>query len=73
MYFLILSVGMGSLLCPFPLMGFIVGKLLRSPFELIPDGDAMGLGFVQHLAGVFRETGGHSVSLPGLEKGNILT
>ena len=53
-------------------MGFIVGELLRSPFELIPDGNAPGLGFVQHLAGVFRETGGHGVGLSRLEKQQIL-
>ena len=51
--------------------GPLLGKLLRRPFELIPNGDAPGLGLVQNLAGVFRETGGHGVGLPSLEEQQI--
>ena len=71
MYFRILSVGMSHLLYPLFGTGPLLGKLLRRPFELIPDGDAPGLGLVQYLAGVFRKTGGHGVGLLSLEEQQI--
>ncbi|EQE41384.1 hypothetical protein QGA_1773 [Clostridioides difficile CD181] len=71
-YFRILSVGMGHLLYPLFGPGLLTGELLRRPFELIPDWDAPGLGFVQYLAGIFRKTGAHGVSLSRLEEQQIL-
>ena len=62
---------MSHLLYPLFGTGPLLGKLLRCPFELIPDGDAPGLGLVQHLAGVFREASGHGVGLPSLEEHQI--
>ena len=68
---LLASAEMGHLLYALFLAGLVLGKLIRRPFELFPDGDALGLGFVQHLPGVFRKTGRHSVGLSRLEEKQI--
>ena len=62
---------MGRLLYALLLAGLVLGKLIRRPFELFPDGDAPGLGFIQHLSGVFRKTGRHRVGLSCLEEKQI--
>ena len=48
-----------------------LGKLLFRLLHLFGDRGLAGLGLIQHLAGVFRKTGGHSVRLPGLEEQQV--
>jgi len=62
---------MRGLLSALFLAGLFFGKLIRRPLELFPDGDAPGLGFVQHLPGVFGKTGRHRVGLSRLEEKQI--
>ena len=46
-------------------------KLLFRLLHLFGDRGLAGLGLIQHLAGVFRKAGGHSVRLPGLEEQQV--
>ena len=48
-----------------------LGKLLFRLLHLFGDRGLAGLGLIQHLAGVFRKAGGHSVRLPGLEEQQV--
>ena len=48
-----------------------LGKLLFRLLHLFGDRGLAGLGPIQHLAGIFRKTGGHSVRLPGLEEQQV--
>ena len=48
-----------------------LGKLLFRLLHLFGDRGLAGLGLIQHLAGIFRKTGGHSVRLPGLEEQQV--
>ena len=49
-----------------------LGKLLFRLLHLLGNRGLAGLGLIQHLAGVFRKAGGHSVRLPGLEEQQVL-
>ena len=48
-----------------------LGKLLFRLLHLFGDRGLAGLGLIQHLAGIFRKAGGHSVRLPGLEEQQV--
>ena len=48
-----------------------LGKLLFRLLHLFGDRGLAGLGLIQHLAGVFRKAGGHSVRLPGFEEQQV--
>ena len=48
-----------------------LGKLLFRLLHLLGDRGLAGLGLIQHLAGVFRKAGGHSVRLPGFEEQQV--
>ena len=48
-----------------------LGKLLFRLLHLFGDRGLAGLSLVQHLAGVFRKAGGHSVRLPGFEEQQV--
>ena len=48
-----------------------LGKLLFRLLHLFGDRGLAGLGLIQHLAGLFRKAGGHSVRLPGLEEQQV--
>ena len=48
-----------------------LGKLLFRLLHLFGDRGLAGLSLIQHLAGVFRKAGGHSVRLPGLEEQQV--
>ena len=51
----------------------LLGKLLFCPFHLLGDDGLPGLGLIQHLLGILRETGGHGIRLPGLEKQQLFS
>lgn len=54
------------------LLGWLfLGKLLFRLLHLFRDRGLAGLGLIQHLAGIFRKAGGHSVRLPGLEEQQV--
>ena len=48
-----------------------LGKLLFHLLHLFGDRGLAGLGLIQHLAGVFRKAGGHSICLPGFEEQQV--
>ena len=48
-----------------------LGKLLFRLLHLFGDRGLAGLGLIQHLAGVFRKAGSHSVRLSGLEEQQV--
>ena len=48
-----------------------LGKLLFRLLHLLGNRGLAGLGLIQHLAGIFRKAGGHSVRLPGLEEQQV--
>lgn len=48
-----------------------LGKLLLRLLHLFGNRGLAGLGLIQHLAGVFRKAGGHSVRLPGFEEQQV--
>ena len=48
-----------------------LGKLLFRLLHLFGDHGLARLGLIQHLAGIFRKAGGHSVRLPGLEEQQV--
>ena len=56
---------------PYVFIGWVFLKLLFRLLHLFGDRGLAGLGLIQHLAGVFRKAGGHSVRLPGLEEQQV--
>lgn len=50
-----------------------LGKLLFRLLHLFGDRGLAGLGLIQHLVGVFRKAGGHSVRLPRLEEQQVFS